>query len=577
MDKVIIASVDTPVVIDSNDADKEGVATVESGYKNGRMVLSFHNLKGKTGTPFSIGATFETVTQMVISEGVAKDTFIIISEGGDRGKLYQKTKEADEADSYTFIANLQGLKGERGDSIVGATVTMQEDDTGVAGAVATLQDNDGINDKTLNIVFKNIKGDKGDIGEKGEPFKIERVFESVGDLKSEEQNLPLNAYALIDSHNAGYISHGDLYQVVTNDYGNKEAVFVANIAGSKGDTGAKGEAGSKGEQGEAGSNTEGTTDTRVYNKEKTHCVHLTSQTITYELGASREELLFEVNADGTQGLPLMEYVFDEDGAPVMENDLDDNGQAIPLTTTDDDGNIVPLLDDEGNTLYQQHQKQRQQTKTVIDWTVADEFVKKSEVATVMHLVGVTTTALTDGEATPAGGVVIGGASITDFVAGDTLLCGNDEWVFGGDDKWHLFGNTSAYATKAELQSAITSIPPGTSVKGNAETVYRIGQVNLTAENIGAAAADHTHSQYISSNTTSIQSIQGALTIGANGAGSSYSRLNLNSTNVALYQGSDNILHLHGTSGIKCEDTLFAQNALIAPTSSNTTNGAIWIS
>ena len=40
-------------------------------------------------------------------------------------------------------------------------------------------------------------------------------------------------------------------------------------------------------------------------------------------------------------------------------------------------------------------------------------------------------------------------------------------------------------------SAVT-IPAAVSVKGNAETTYRTGQVNLTPANIGAAAASHTH-------------------------------------------------------------------------------------
>lgn len=36
----------------------------------------------------------------------------------------------------------------------------------------------------------------------------------------------------------------------------------------------------------------------------------------------------------------------------------------------------------------------------------------------------------------------------------------------------------------------------TGVKGNAETTYRTGQVNITPDNIGAASANHTHSGYL---------------------------------------------------------------------------------
>lgn len=70
------------------------------------MVLAFHNLKGEMGAPFFIGATFQTMAQMTQSEGVPKDTFIMLTKGLDAGKLYQKPAEADEADSYTLIAPL---------------------------------------------------------------------------------------------------------------------------------------------------------------------------------------------------------------------------------------------------------------------------------------------------------------------------------------------------------------------------------------------------------------------------------------------------------------------------------------
>ncbi len=59
------------------------------------------------------------------------------------------------------------------------------------------------------------------------------------------------------------------------------------------------------------------------------------------------------------------------------------------------------------------------------------------------------------------------------------------------------------ADKAKLDSLSGGLGGGavSGVKGDAESVYRTGDVNLTAANIGAAAADHTHSQYAASNHT----------------------------------------------------------------------------
>ena len=53
-------------------------------------------------------------------------------------------------------------------------------------------------------------------------------------------------------------------------------------------------------------------------------------------------------------------------------------------------------------------------------------------------------------------------------------------------------------------SAVT-IPAAVAVKGNAESSYRTGNVNLTPANIGAATSDHTH-------TTSLATSSGTSTI-----------------------------------------------------------------
>lgn len=66
---------------------------------------------------------------------------------------------------------------------------------------------------------------------------------------------------------------------------------------------------------------------------------------------------------------------------------------------------------------------------------------------------------------------------------------------GGTSTVNLAANT-AYTLTAGGTSVVFKTPPDnnsvTGVKGNSESSYRTGQVNLTAANIGAAAESHTH-------------------------------------------------------------------------------------
>lgn len=87
-------------------------------------------------------------------------------------------------------------------------------------------------------------------------------------------------------------------------------------------------------------------------------------------------------------------------------------------------------------------------------TALNEKATKSEIAGLqgaMHFKGTTTTALTDGSATPSGGLTIDSAAVTAFAAGDVVINGSDEWVYGSDNKWHKFGNASGYLTDASAQ------------------------------------------------------------------------------------------------------------------------------
>ena len=96
--------------------------------------------------------------------------------------------------------------------------------------------------------------------------------------------------------------------------------------------------------------------------------------------------------------------------------------------------------------------------------------------------------------------------------------------------------SAADKTKLNGIAAGAQVNSVTGVKGNAETTYRTGQVNLTAANIGAAAASHNHAaSAITSGTLSIDRLP-TVTVAKGGTGA---------TTVA---GARNALGLGNTSG-----------------------------
>lgn len=94
----------------------------------------------------------------------------------------------------------------------------------------------------------------------------------------------------------------------------------------------------------------------------------------------------------------------------------------------------------------------------------------------------------------------------------TVLTSHQD-ISGKVDKINITaqGTQAVYPIKINAQGQITaygsavSIPAAVAVKGNAETSYRTGNVNLTPANIGAATSDHTH-------TTSLATSSGTSTI-----------------------------------------------------------------
>ena len=67
-------------------------------------------------------------------------------------------------------------------------------------------------------------------------------------------------------------------------------------------------------------------------------------------------------------------------------------------------------------------------------------------------------------------------------------------------------NTQQIATTAFVQNTVSSVSSGvTGVKGDSETTYRTGNVNLTAANIGAATSSHSHGDITNSGDITVVS------------------------------------------------------------------------
>lgn len=155
--------------------------------------------------------------------------------------------------------------------------------------------------------------------------------------------------------------------------------------------------------------------------------------------------------------------------------------------------------------------------------------------------------------TGAKNIFVNGAQITSG-GNKALLAGTVIFIYDGT-QYHLIGNY--YDTNT---SAVTG------VKGNSESSYRTGNVNLTAANIGAAASDHTHTTSLASGGTSTVDLA---------ANTAYT-LTAGGTSVVFKTPADNNTTYSAGTGLSLSSTTFNHsNSVTAGTAgtSSATSGS----
>lgn len=138
-----------------------------------------------------------------------------------------------------------------------------------------------------------------------------------------------------------------------------------------------------------------------------------------------------------------------------------------------------------------------------DKSQLSNYATKAEVSGAMHFKGVTTTALTDGATTAT--LSVKGSNLSAFVAGDTVICGNKEFVWDGS-AWREFGDSgdlatqdyvsATYATKAEVNAVEAKADANTAAIGTDTTANTVkGRIkaledgSATKTELGSVSSD----------------------------------------------------------------------------------------
>lgn len=90
---------------------------------------------------------------------------------------------------------------------------------------------------------QGIQGEKGDKGDTGEPFRITKVYASIGDMNADYDNEEVNIgnFVIIETGNVDHPDNSKLYVKTNNGYS-----FITDLSGSQGITGPQGPKGEVG-------------------------------------------------------------------------------------------------------------------------------------------------------------------------------------------------------------------------------------------------------------------------------------------------------------------------------------------
>ena len=159
---------------------------------------------------------------------------------GKTGYYYTPSVSKDGILSWTNSGNLSNpdpisIKGPEGKA---ATIAVGTVSTGEEGTNVIVTNTGTTNNAILNFTIpKGSKGDKGDIGE---PFRITKVYTSVGDMNADYNNEEVNIgnFVIIETGNVDHPDNSKLYVKTDSGYS-----FITDLSGSQGITGPKGDVG----------------------------------------------------------------------------------------------------------------------------------------------------------------------------------------------------------------------------------------------------------------------------------------------------------------------------------------------
>lgn len=165
----------------------------------------------------------------------------IQGEKGDRGYYFTPFVDSDGNLSWTnngnldnpISVNIKGDKGDKGSIGNAATITIGTVSTGDEDTDVIVTNTGTINNAILNFTIP--KGSKGDTGE---PFRITKVYASIGDMNADYDNEEVNIgnFVIIETGNVDHPDNSKLYVKTNNGYS-----FITDLSGSQGITGPQGE------------------------------------------------------------------------------------------------------------------------------------------------------------------------------------------------------------------------------------------------------------------------------------------------------------------------------------------------